>query len=307
MKKEKLTVVSKADGLNISALLIRPEGEIKGLVQIAHGMCEYKERYLPFMERLAQEGYACLIGDHRGHGDSVKSKKDWGWMGKGGADALVEDMHQLTGEFRRRFDENLPLYLFGHSMGSLAVRAYARRWDKELKGLIVCGCPGENPAAGAGLFLIKVLKLFKGDRGYSKLMYNMTTGAFAKAFPGETSPACWLNTDKEQVALYENSEKCGFAFTLNGYQGLLTLMQQAYAKEGWAMGNPDMPVLFISGGDDPCMVSKEKLEGAVQRMKDVGYRDVSLKIYPGLRHEILLEKEREKVYQDVLDFLHKAM
>ena len=302
MKTEILDVVSDFDGLRLSVLMALPQDRPRGLVQIAHGMAEYKERYLPFLQALTQAGYACLIGDHRGHGATARSVEDLGWFGEAGAEALVEDMHQLTGLFKRRFP-GLPLCLFGHSMGSLAARAYARKYDGELSALVVCGCPGENPGAGIGLALVRLLEKVKGGRYRSKLIDRLVNGSFAKKFPAEVSPFAWINSDPRAVADYEKDEKCGFLFTLNGYQALLTLMRMAYAKDGWQLARPDLKILFISGGDDPCMISREKLDQAVARMREVGYGDVSLKVYEGLRHEILLEKDHDRVYKDVLDFL----
>lgn len=304
MKTENLTVVSRADGLKLSVLLALPEGRPRGLVQLAHGMAEYKERYLPFLQALTQDGYACLIGDHRGHGATAQGLDDLGWFGEAGAQGLVEDMHQLTGLFKERFP-NLPLCLFGHSMGSLAARAYARRYDGELSALVVCGCPGENPSAGIGLALVRILEKFRGGRYRSKFIDHLVNGTFAQKFPSEASPFAWINSDARAVAKYEKDEKCGFLFTLNGYEALLTLMRIAYARDGWRLERPDLKILFISGGDDPCMISREKLKQAVSRMRFAGYSDVRLKVYEGLRHEILLEPRHDEVFRDVLDFLRQ--
>ena len=150
-KTEMFTIPSAVDGLPLSVFVVSPEdGQPKGLVQFAHGMAEHKERYLPFMQFLADHGYACLINDHRGHGASVKSPDDLGYFYAGGAAALVADLHQLTLWFRQRYP-GPKLILFGHSMGSLAVRVYRQKYDGDIDGLVVCGSPGANPAAGAGL------------------------------------------------------------------------------------------------------------------------------------------------------------
>lgn len=114
---------SLVDGLELDVLEVVPEGEIKGIFQIHHGMSEYKERYLPFMEYLAANGYVAAIHDCRGHGKSVKIKEDLGYLYRGGARALVEDAHQLTRELKEKWP-SLPLILFGHSMGSMVVRMY---------------------------------------------------------------------------------------------------------------------------------------------------------------------------------------
>lgn len=292
---------SAVDSLPLSVCVIAPEGgEPKALIQLAHGMAEHKERYLPFMEYLAGRGYACLINDHRGHGKSVKSPDDLGYFYAGGANALVEDLHQLTLWFKARYPGK-KLFLFGHSMGSLAVRVYRQKYDGDIDGLVVCGSPGPNPATGAGLLLNKVMTLFKGERYVSKLFVQMTTGGFAKACPDPSTPNAWLSTNQDNVRAYDADPLCGFPFTLNGYKALLTLMRDAYRPV--PAGHPDMPVHFLSGENDPCAPDRKGFDAAVARVKADGYRHVTAKMYPGMRHELLNHAERQRVYDDLAALL----
>ena len=294
---ESFTINSNADGLPLSVCVVSPEGGApKGLVQLAHGMAEHKERYLPFMEYLADRGYASIINDHRGHGASVKAPGDLGYFYADGANALVKDLHQLTLWFRQRYP-GLKLFLFGHSMGSLAVRVYRQRFDGDIDGLVVCGSPGQNPAAGAGLFLNRVMTAFKGERYISKLFVKMTTGSFNKGNPKDGSPNAWLSTTQDNVQRYDADPLCGFPFTLNGYKALLELMRDAYNPV--PAGHPDLPVLFLSGEQDPCAPDRKGFEAAVQRVKDDGYRTVTAKMYPGMRHEVLNQTEHQVVFDDL--------
>ena len=298
---ESFTINSNADGLPLSVCVVSPEGGApKALVQLAHGMAEHKERYLPFMEYLAERGYASIINDHRGHGASVRDPRDLGYFYAGGADALVRDLHQLTLWFRQRYP-GLKLFLFGHSMGSLAVRVYRQKYDGDIDGLVVCGSPGQNPAAGAGLFLNRVMTAFKGERYISKLFVKMTTGSFNKGNPKSGSPNAWLSTNQDNVRAYDADPLCGFPFTLNGYKALLELMRDAYNPV--PAGHPDLPVHFLSGEHDPCAPDKKGFEAAVQRMKDDGYRTVTAKMYPGMRHEVLNHAERQIVFDDLAALL----
>ena len=296
------TLQSKADGLNLAVCAVVPDDDRPvGLVQFAHGMAEHKERYIPFMEFLADHGYACVINDHRGHGGSVKSKDDLGHFYAGGAKALVDDLHQITLYFSQQYPGR-KLFLLGHSMGSLAVRSYRRSYDGDIDGLIVSGSPGQNPYAGVGLALNRLLTLFKGERYVSKLFISMATGGFSKAFPDPNTANAWLSVNPENVRAYDADPLCGFPFTLNGYKALLTLMQEAY--DATPAGHPDMPVHFVSGEFDPCAPDKKGFDAAVQRMKEVGYRNVTGKMYPGMRHEILNETDRSVVYNDLLNVLN---
>jgi len=295
-KTEFFTLESKADGLALSMMLVRPDGEIRALVQLAHGMCEHKGRYEAFMRYLAEQGCLCVMNDHRGHGASVRAPEDLGYFYKGGADALVEDLHQITRWMKEKWP-GLPLVLFGHSMGSMAVRAYCEKYDGELDGLIVCGSPGWNPAAGAGLLLLNIMAKFKGERYRSELIRSMTTGAFSKPFKNEGGNA-WLSADKGNVRSFAADPLCGFNFTLNGNRALLTLMQRAYHLKP-PRGNPGLPVRFFSGEDDPCAPDPKGFRSAVEAMKKAGFSDVQGRMFPGLRHEILNEKNAAQIYETI--------
>ncbi len=288
MKPLLFTVNSEFDGLPLSAALFVPDNP-RALVLFSHGMCEHKQRYFPLMEHLAGLGLVCAAADHRGHGQSVRSAQDLGFFGPDGqgAEGLLRDLHQIAGLLRARFP-GLPLFLFGHSMGSLAARCYARRWDSDLSGLIVCGSPSYNPAAEAGLALCRVLARFAGPRHRSLFIHRMMFGSFNRAF-GRPQESAWLCSDPAVVRRYDEDPLCGFVFTLNGFESLLLLMRECYTKKGWAVSSPDMPVLFISGAQDPCRISDRHFFRAVELMRSLGYRHVGQKLYPGLRHEILNE------------------
>lgn len=294
-KTEWITLKSQQDGLPLSLMLVRPDGDVRALVQLAHGMCEHKERYLPFMQYLADRGCLCLINDHRGHGASVRKAEDLGYFYAGGDAALVEDLHQITLYMK----ENWPgkkLFLFGHSMGSLAVRAYCEKYDGEIDSLAICGSPGENSAAGFGLALIRLLILLKGERARSPLIQKLTVGMFARRFPDPQHPCAWVSANMENVIAYERDPLCSFSFTLNGNRALLRLMQRAY---GLKHGRSDLPVRFYSGSEDPCAPDAKGFQHAMDKMRAAGYSDVQGTMFSGMRHEILNETAREEVFDRI--------
>lgn len=295
--KEIFTLESRQDGLPLSMLMVRPDGDVRALVQLAHGMCEHKERYLPFMEYLARQGCLCVMNDHRGHGASVRRAEDLGYFYENGDAALVEDLHQITLWMRERWP-GLPLFLFGHSMGSMAVRAYCEDYDRDIDSLVVCGSPGENAAAGIGLALIRLLVLLRGDRHRSKLIHKMTIGAFAARFPDTGHPCAWISKNQANVIAYEADPLCMFSFTLNGNRALLRLMRRAYGLRA-NPGKPDLPVRFYSGADDPCAPNEKGFWKAVEKMRRAGYTNVEGTLFPGLRHEILNEENREKIFEKI--------
>lgn len=304
MEKKDFTFVSETDGLEISALKLIPEGDIQGVVQLVHGMCEYKERYLDFMEFLCSQGYACVIHDHRGHGQSVRSADDLGFMYEGGAKGLIEDTHQLTQIAKGEFGSDKPYILLGHSMGSLVVRCYTKKYDDEIDKLIVVGSPSKVPGAKMGLSLAGIGKMFKGERGKWKLIdYIAMDMSYEKPFKSENLPHAWVNSDREAVIRYNNDPLCNYKFTLNGYQALISTTIDTYDPKGWKMAHPDLPVAFFSGHDDPCAANEKAFDASVEFMRSIGYTNVQGKMYQGMRHEVLNEPEHEIVYHDILEFI----
>lgn len=300
MQKEQIKIISNFDGLELDSLIYIPEN-IKGVVLIAHGMAEHKERYIPFLEFLSTNNYVACIYDHRGHGNSVKSKEDLGYFYDKSGKAIIEDVQQIVLYLKDRF-KDLPLYLFGHSMGSLVVRTYIKQYDSFIDKLIVCGSPSNNSAVSPAIKLIDLTIMLKGERYISKTFTSLATGGYDKAFPNEPHNS-WLSVNKQNVIDYNNDEKNGFPFTLNGYRNLFVLLKETYSKNGWVMKNPSLPILFISGSDDPCAESKEKWQQAIDSIKSHGYTNVKGKMYEGYRHEILNEEIKEDVYKDVLEFI----
>ena len=195
------------------------------------------------------------------------------------------------------------VYLFGHSMGSLAARVYAGRFDRELAGLVVCGSPGWNPGAPFGRLLARVFGVRSSGRARSRFLKVLTFGPFYRAFKKEQSKCAWICSDKAVVAAYEADPLCGFTFTCNGFASLYTLMEQCYDGHVKA-GKPELPVLFISGAEDACRGGDKGFAHAVKQMRERGYQSVESRLYPGMRHEILNETGKEAVYRDVLNWLN---
>ncbi len=307
MKIRNTTIISRVDRLPLSVMVVTPEGEPWCLVQIVHGMCEFKERYLPFMEYLADRGIASVIHDHRGHGQSVYGERDLGYMYGGGSRALVQDTRLVTARLRRKYGKKLPLAIVGHSMGSLVVRAYLKKYDRLADAVILCGSPSKNSFVRLGQAIARMEGIFLGGHHPSRALQALSFGPYAARFPKEESSYSWICSDREVVREYEDSHLCGFPFTADGYRALFGLMAQTYSDKGWACEKPDLPILFISGGDDPCMGNVRKFKHAVDHLRMQGYRDVRGKVYPGLRHELLNECEKEKIYRNCYCFIRKNL
>jgi len=301
MEQKNFVITSHYDNLELDGLMIIPENP-KAIIQFSHGMCEHKERYIPFMKYLSQYNYLCVIHDHRGHGKSIKNNNDLGFFYEGKSEGLVEDIELINQYIKKQYPQ-LPLYLFGHSMGSLAVRAYTKKYDDHIDGLIVCGCPSKNTFTSVGLIFVNLLAKIKGGNYKSQLIDHFVLGAFDKPFQDEHTPNAWVCSDKKVVQDFNDSELCGFSFTMNGYQSLLTLVKNVYSEKDWQVANPQLPVYFISGSLDPCRINDKKFKDAVHTMKNVGYIHVSYRLFNDMRHEILNETNKQIVYEDVLKTL----
>lgn len=308
MQKREFTLQSKYDNLALSCAEYAAEGvtqtNAKGVVQIVHGMCEYKERYEGFIDYLTQNGYIVFAHDHRGHGGSVTANENLGYFGDKKGEAIVDDAALVTDEIRRLYP-GLSVTLFGHSMGSLVVRAYIQKYEEKIDKLIVCGSPSKNSLAGVGLMLNGVISAFRGKKYRSRLMANASTGGGDDKFPGEGKNA-WLTRDKTVVEKYNADEKCNFVFSCNGFSNLLHLVKNAYKKKKYPAKHSDLPIFFMAGADDPVIGSEKKWLAAQQFLRDVGYKNVTGKSYPKMRHEILNELGKEEVYADALAFIEKS-
>ncbi len=294
---ERLKINSSCDNLPLD-VIISTCADPKGIVQIAHGMCEYKERYLDFINNLNQNGYIVIIHDHRGHGKSVLNENDLGYFYNDGASAIVEDIYLLSKYIKNRFND-LPLYLLGHSMGSLIVRNYIQKYDYEIDGLIICGSPSYNKLTKVGKVVCKLFMVVKDERYCSKLMQKMFFGAFNKRFDKQNE---WICSDRNIVDAYNQDPLCTFIFTINGFYNLLTLMQRTYQPIDYSI-NSELPILFISGRDDPCLINEKAFKQAVNHIKNNGYQDVNVILFDKMRHEILNEQNKQEVYNSIINFL----
>ena len=265
---------------------------------VVHGMCEHKERYIDFLTYLNHRSINTFIYDLRGHGQSSE-KDEYGYF-KGEKDTLVKDLDVVIDYIRTK--NNLPIYLLGHSMGSLIVRKYLQKYDDTLTKLIVCGSPSKNPLVKVACFLVDVMSRFKGDRYRSPLINALAFGSYDKKFEGDL-PNRWLSKNEENVLNYNKNEKDGFIFTLNGFKNLFLIMAEVYDKKMYHPQNPDLPILFIAGKDDPVIISLSKWHEAIMFLKDAGYKNVEGQLYNDMRHEILNETAKEEVYKDILYFI----
>lgn len=303
MKKEYLIINSNCDNLPISLTIFTPEDQIKGIFQIAHGMSEHKERYYDFMEYLTNQGYIAVINDHRGHGKSILEKEDLGYFYEENANFIVEDLHQIT-LYLKELYPNKHVTLFGHSMGSMIVRKYIKKYDNDINKLIVCGSPSKNPLVNVAIWLTNTMIKKKGDRYRSELLHQLSIGNLNKKVKNnEKSSHSWLCADRKIVQKFDKDKLCGFVFTLNGFKNLFKLMKEIYDEKDWKLYNEKLPIFFIAGSEDPIIKGKRNWIKSQNFLKKIGYKNVTGKLYEGLRHEILNEKNNTEIYGDIINFI----
>lgn len=293
---QKITITSLFDELQLSVIFEAP-AKPKAIMQIVHGMCEHKERYIPFMEYMVSKGFVCVIHDHRGHGESVKQKDDLGYMYDGGWRALIEDV-KVVNEWIRSQYPDLKCVLFGHSMGSMVVRSFTKRYGDLIDELFVCGCPSYNPASVIAKWLCGAMVKLGAGHVRPQLVQKLSFDSFNKPFAHEGYPSAWVCSDKAILEEYHHDPYCTYIFTANGFYNLFSLMQDCYSEKGWGMKNPDMPVHFISGAEDPCRISDKDFVKAVDKMKKHYVVDANL--FDAMRHEVLNETKKGEVWDYIV-------
>lgn len=299
--RKEFTIPSKTGTADVFARCWVPESGAKAVFQIVHGMAEHGERYEDFAAYLCQKGFAVLVDDHAGHGKSVKSDDDLGYFGdEGGWDAFVEDEKALTELAKKEFPD-MPIIFFGHSMGSFIAREYVRRYgsDEAVKGAIICGTSGKNPAAAIAIGMAGMIAKLKGSRHRSEFINKIAFGPYNNKIKNPKTPFDWLTTDEAIVGKYIADKYCGFLFTAAGYKDLFTILNTVSGKDWYAGVPKDLPLLVVAGEEDPVGSYGKGVKEVYNNLKAEGCADVTLKLYPAMRHEILNEKERATVYEDI--------
>lgn len=271
------------------------------IVQIAHGMAEHFGRYERFAAFLAEQGIVVCGNDHLGHGKSVADESEFGFFGeKDGVTHVIADMHTLYTKLRATYPR-LPYILFGHSMGSFLAREYSTKYGEELAGAIYCGTSAGKQPLWLGKLVAKTVGLFCGKKHRSPLIAKLSMGGYDKRF--ENQPGNWLTKDLAILERDGADNRLGFAFTAAGYYDLFSLLARVSDTE-WANNIPrSLPVLLVSGCDDPVGDWGEGVRTVYERLRDVELCSLALKLYPGDRHEILNELDCEQVFVDILAWI----
>ncbi len=279
--------------------------EIKGIFQITHGMAEHGERYEDFAKFLCHNGFIVYCNDHIGHGKSVVDDSKLGYFGKErGWISFVEDVEALT-DIATAEHPNLPVCLFGHSMGSFVARSYMRKYGNKIDKAIICGTSGSNPAVSAGIMLTKIIIKLKGEMHRSELINKIAFGSYNNKFKPARTAFDWLTRDRDIVDKYVADKYCGFLFTARGYLDMFSILADV-SKDSWYNAvDKELPILLIAGSMDPVGAYSKGVKEVYDKLKASGHKDVSIKLYTDARHEILNETDRITTYNDIVNWVKK--
>ena len=270
-----------------------------GVVQIVHGMEEHKERYYDFALFLAEHGLHVVVSDLRSHGEDAPVLSHI--ADKRGDRLLIRDQQLIADWITSRFP-GLPLMLFGHSMGSIISRVLLQTDSLRYARTALSGYVSPNPAAPVAVALGEAIRLSKSSRAHSKLLNELALGPYGKSIPDRKTDLDWLSYNEENVRKYIADPLCGAEFTVGSYCALFSLLNRMQQVRACRDVNAEMPVLLISGKDDPCTGGEKGRAGSRSLLEKSGFRNVSVITYDHMRHEILNESEHEKVYSDLLKF-----
>ncbi len=293
------------DGLTtVHACLWLPEGEIKGVVQIIHGMCEYASRYSSFAEFLNKHGYAVCAEDHLGHGQSVKSKDDLGFFTVGrDNNVIIRDIRALQLAVKKQVGDK-PYFILGHSMGSFFCRKYISLYGEDFNGAVIMGTGYKNKfTLYAALFMVRLNSVFYGWRNRSPFIKKLAFGNYNKKFSPARTENDWLSVNAENVDKYNADELCNFSFTNNGYYGLFSVINDACSHKTIKAVPETLPVYFVAGAEDPVGDYGKGVQKTYDKFLKAGVKDVNITLYEGARHEILNDDCKEEVCNDILTFL----
>ncbi len=302
MRKEELRFDSRDQKTKLYAVRFIPDGEVKCILQIVHGMAEHMGRYEHVAEYFTKFGILVTGDDHLGHGQSVPEDGVYGYFcEQDPATTVVRDVHRLKKITQEEYPK-VPYFIWGHSMGSFILRNYMFRYGTGITGSIICGT-GTKPAllVKMGLLVTALEGMFRGQKHVSTLLNTMCFGSTKNIAPDHVHD--WLSYDRANIEKYDADSKSGFIFTVNGFKTLLTLIDRQNNKKNIEKMPKDLPVLIISGEDDIVGDCGKGVRAVAEEYKNIKMTDTKCILYPHMKHEIMNEADKEKVFEDIISFI----
>lgn len=271
----------------------------RAIIQISHGMAEHIERYEPFATFLVDKGFTVYGHDHRGHGQTGLKQGLLGYFDKhNGFLKVVDDLNQINVHIKEEHP-NVPIFLFGHSMGSFIVRNYIQNYSNSINGVILSGTGYyPNIVTIPGKFLSKLLP----SRKPSKMMNHLAFGSYNKKIKGHKTAYDWISSDEVEVDKYINDPLSGFIPTARFFHDLMSGLRQMQKQNNSI--RKDLPMLFISGSDDPVGNYEKGVWKSVQLYKNVGIKSIDTHVFKNSRHEILNDLVKDEVHSVIYNWIN---
>lgn len=276
---------------------------IKGIVVISHGMAEHINRYDEFAQELCKSGYIVFGHNHRGHKDSILTDEDYGYMSdEDNFNILVDDLSEIINQIKRE-NPQLPIYLFGHSMGSFVSQRYVELYGNKIDGLILCGS-SKNPTflVKSGILLAKTVMNIKGRRYRSKFIDKVVFGSYNKKFKPNNTSFDWLNSNPDEVKIYMDDKYCGGIFTVSYFYDFFKGLKEI--SQNYDLIPKKLPILIISGDKDPVGGYGKYITNLYKTLKNENIDDLEMILYKNGRHEILKEYSKKQTFNDVINWLN---
>ncbi len=305
--RKELTYPS-SDGVNtvFAEMFLPASGEVRGVVQLSHGMIDHTGRYEALADFLTAAGFVFAGNNHLGHGKTAASADDLGFFAeKDGYKFVIDDVKAMNDILRKEYPA-LPLILFGHSMGSFIARLYAVKYPDSIDGLIIHGTGGKNPAAGAGKAIVSLLRAFKGARHRSKFVTAVAFGSYNSHYDKSEGANAWLTRDTARVSDRDTDPFTTYIFTLAAYHDLFTMLQGCNSKKWFSSFPKELPTLVMSGEDDPVGNYGKGVRMVHSSLEKAGVKDLGLKLYSGARHELFNEMNRDEAMADMLAWITRV-
>lgn len=302
------TFLSSNGKTNIHVRQCTPDGAFRGIVQLAHGIAEHVERYDAFAQFLAGKGFLVVANDHLGHGQSISAQEDLGFFSEtGGWDLAVSDMHKLFEITHEKYSA-FPYFLFGHSMGSFLARTYIIRYPDDLAGAVICGTGQQSALIVAGGKMMGSMECRKhGPRYKSEKLNAMAFGSYNKGYAEHRTDYDWLSRDPAVVDRYIADPLCGFIPSAGLFTDMMCGLQFIGKAANLSAMKKTLPVLLIAGDKDPVGENGKGVQRVYEMFKKAGMQDVTMKLYPDCRHEILNELNKDEVMNDVGAWLESKL
>jgi len=276
-------------GVDIVGYRWDPAGTPRGAVQLTHGMGEHVRRYGALARALTDRGLVVYGQDHRGHGVTARSEEELGQLGPDGWTQLVDDVDLLVSRVRDE-QPGLPLVLLGHSMGSFAVQQYLLKHSDRVDAVVLTGTAALDQLEPA-LDLDKPIDL----------------AAFNAAFEPARTEFDWLSRDEAIVDAYIADPRCGFGIDVDAGKDMFAGARRMADPGQVTAIRPDLPLYIAAGELDPVNANLALLHVLVDRYRAAGLTDVTVRTYPGARHEILNETNRDEVVAGILDWIDQVL